>query len=421
LLTCLSPSCKEDKEDKEFTLFKRNPALKSRKGRIIFCRDCTSKFVNERGNTKQALKELCQLVDIPYIESCADGALKQYKNKIKGVSANNQTNIFNCYAKYIGIMNPSYINYSFSDDIRDDNMDGKIEKLKQLKEDLTPDKVLKEKELGSSRRYVLRFLGDDCFTDLEKLSKLIQLKFNEFDLDGGNNARQKKCQLKMHMKKLLDADLVDKEYFGFIYGEEVEENREEKYKQELKNNYDIDTLTEKWGFGYSIEELVAFEKKYQALKNNYPERTALHIEALQTYCRYRVKEEFATAKGAVKEAKDWGDLANKQAQSAKININQLSKSDLTMGLSTFGELVRMVETSVDIIPILPQFKEKPQDKPDFTLWCYVNYVRDLKGLPPAEYNDIYKFYEDRKKEQEKRLDFLSNPSEDGEDDGRSKI
>jgi hypothetical protein len=167
--------------------------------------------------------------------------------------------------------------------------------------------------------------------------------------------------------------------------------------------------------------LVAFEKKYQALKNNYPERTALHIEALQTYCRYRVKEEFATAKGAVKEAKDWGDLANKQAQSAKININQLSKSDLTMGLSTFGELVRMVETSVDIIPILPQFKEKPQDKPDFTLWCYVNYVRDLKGLPPAEYNDIYKFYEDRKKEQEKRLDFLSNPSEDGEDDGRSKI
>src|SRR5690606_34225780 len=105
-------------------------------------------------------------------------------------------------------------------------------------------------------------------------------------------------------------------------------------------------------------------------------------------------------KGDVKDAKDWGALAQKAAQDAKINPSQLSKSDLTDGLDTFGQLVRTVEQAVDIIPILPVFKERPQDKVDFTLLCYINYVRDLKGLPLVEYEEIYKFYEQRKKDYE---------------------
>jgi hypothetical protein len=38
-------------------------------------------------------------------------------------------------------------------------------------------------------------------------------------------------------------------------------------------------------------------------------------------------------------------------------------------------------------------------------------VRDLKGLPPAEYEEIYRFYEDRKKEYENRMDFLKDDEE----------
>lgn len=163
-----------------------------------------------------------------------------------------------------------------------------------------------------------------------------------------------------------------------------------------------DEVMDKWGFGYLPEEYRAFENKYSMLKNNYQEKTAMHTEALLTYIRYRVKEELATAKNDMKAAKDWGVLAQKAAQDAKINPSQLSKSDLSDGLDTFGQLVRSVEQAVDIIPILPVFKERPQDKVDFTIFCYINYIRDLKGLPLAEYEDVYKFYEARKKEFEER-------------------
>jgi hypothetical protein len=187
-------------------------------------------------------------------------------------------------------------------------------------------------------------------------------------------------------------------------------------KATLSNEDDFvltDEIMDKWGFGYTPEEYRFFEKKYKMLRNNYPEKTALHREALLTYIRYRVKEELATAQGDVKNAKEWGALAAKAAQDAKINPSQMSKSDLTDGLDTFGQLVRTVEQAVDIIPILPKFKERPQDKVDFTLWCYINYVRDLKGLPLCEYEDIYRFYEERKKEYEQR--YGKTEEEDGDE------
>lgn len=162
-------------------------------------------------------------------------------------------------------------------------------------------------------------------------------------------------------------------------------------------------LVEKWG-DYPIEEIKLFEKKYQELREHYPERTAMHVEALKIYVRYRVKEELATQKGLYKEAEAWGKLAKDAATSAKINPSQLSKADLSDGLDTFSQLTRSVEQAVDIIEILPKFKERPQDSVDFTIWCYVNYVRDLKGLPPADYKDIYKFYEERKKEYDKLVE-----------------
>lgn len=168
----------------------------------------------------------------------------------------------------------------------------------------------------------------------------------------------------------------------------------------LLSNKDRSRLIDKYGFGYSDEELYAFEKKYEMLKNNYPEKTAMHTEALLTYIRYRVKEEISTARGDVGEAQKWGALADKASERAKINPSQLSKADLSGGLNGFGELTRAVEQAVDIISILPRFKERPQDKVDETLWHYINYVRRLKNLPDAEYSDIWQFYEERRKEYE---------------------
>ena len=181
---------------------------------------------------------------------------------------------------------------------------------------------------------------------------------------------------------------------------------------------DRNRLTERWGYGYTDEELYSFEKKYDLLKNNYPQKTAMHTEALLTYIRYRGKEEMATAKGDVGEAQKWGGLADKASERAKINPSQLSKADLTGGLNGFGELARAVEKAIDIIEILPKFKQQPQDVVDFTLWCYINYCRRMKNLPDTEYKDIYKFYEDRKEEykQNKNREFQFE-DEEGELNG----
>jgi hypothetical protein len=285
--------------------------------------------------------------------------------------------------------------------------------------------------------------------------------FNEF-IDNGKTPKEAIIEL----CKMLDKPFIDEEYTNVInnkkgqdldcddvgiflkhvhmmqwrrrgicrYEHSIFEKKNEEIIQNNKIIYNnnenvindteltITELENKWGFGYKEEELILFEKKYNFLKNNYTGQTNMHIEALQNYVRYRVKEELATAKGNVKDAKDWGALADKAATNAKINPSQLSKSDLTGGLNGFGELTRAVEQAIDIIAILPKFKEKPQDKVDFTLWCYVNYARDLKGLPPCSYKDIYGFYDQRKKEYEKHTSKEDNIFEQSfEEDNSSSI
>ena len=71
----------------------------------------------------------------------------------------------------------------------------------------------------------------------------------------------------------------------------------------------------------------------------------------------------------------------------------ICKADLSDGLSTFSELSQAVEKEVDIIRILPKFKYRPNDALDFNIWCYINYSRELSGLPSVDYEDIYAFYD----------------------------
>ena len=68
------------------------------------------------------------------------------------------------------------------------------------------------------------------------------------------------------------------------------------------------------------------------------------------------------------------------------------------GINNFSDIFKAVEQAVDVIPILPQFKFRPNDAIDFIIWCYINYARDLRGLPQCSYEDVYKFYDQKKKE-----------------------
>ncbi|HEY5588887.1 MAG TPA: hypothetical protein VIK86_08030 [Candidatus Paceibacterota bacterium] len=192
--------------------------------------------------------------------------------------------------------------------------------------------------------------------------------------------------------------------------------REEAQILKANENVITDESILKWGEGYDADEYVSFERKYEFLKNNYPEKTSMHTEALLKYIRYSVKEEISTAKNDVGAAKSWAAMAQTAATSAKINPSQLSAADLQDGLTGFGQLSRAVEQAVDVISILPKFREKPQDKVDFTLLCYINYVRELKGLGSCEYKDIYNFYEQKRKDYENRT-LVEDDIVSGDNDG----
>lgn len=174
-----------------------------------------------------------------------------------------------------------------------------------------------------------------------------------------------------------------------------EENKEVASSDGLNSNFTLtDDILNKWGYGYLPEEYISFEKKYEKLIKNYGEKTALHTEGLLSYIRFRVKEEMATAKGLVKDAKEWGALASKAAQDAKINVSQLSKSDISGGVDVLAQLFEAVETEVGVIPLLPKVLEQPYDDADLIIWSIINYYRRLEDKPKVQYKDIYSFYDE---------------------------
>jgi hypothetical protein len=176
--------------------------------------------------------------------------------------------------------------------------------------------------------------------------------------------------------------------------ENVSNVSENNVNSSFDNFIVTEKIIDKWGFGYSAEEYYNFEKKWSKLIDNYGEKTSLHIEGLKTYIRFRVKEEMATALGNVKDAKDWAGLAKEAATAAKINVSQLSKSDISGGVDLLPQLFEAVESEVGVISILPHLKEQPYDDVDLIIWGIVNYLRRLEDKPRIQYKDIWNFYDE---------------------------
>jgi hypothetical protein len=174
----------------------------------------------------------------------------------------------------------------------------------------------------------------------------------------------------------------------------IETDGEDEGESYSSNFKVTEKIIDKWGYGYKDEEYEQFERKFNKLIKNYGEKTALHTEGLLVYIRFRVKEEMATAKGQVKEAREWGALASKQAQDAKINVSQLSKSDISGGVDVLAQLFEAVETEVGVIPLLPQLIEQPYDDADLIIWATVNYNRRLEDKSKVAYKDIWEFYDE---------------------------
>lgn len=170
-------------------------------------------------------------------------------------------------------------------------------------------------------------------------------------------------------------------------------------KKRIRNNFEIEDMTreqleDKYGVGYTDEEYYCFEKKWRKLADSYGQKTSIHTESLTTYIRFRVKEELSTAKGDVAEATKWGGLAEKAQQSGKLNVSQLSKSDISGGVDLLPQLFEAVEDEVGIIPILPKLKEQPYDDADLIIWAIIEYMQRLEDKPRIAYKDIWNFYDE---------------------------
>lgn len=185
---------------------------------------------------------------------------------------------------------------------------------------------------------------------------------------------------------------------AITFSEKRQKEKEEVYIKQVDDFVVTDDLLDLFGEGYTKTEYRLMKKKYENLKLNYSMQTNLHQEALATYVRFKVKEELATAAGNVGEAEKWSKAAQDAADKAKLTPKQLTQSDLQGGINSFSEIFKAVEQAIDVIPILPRFKTRPNDALDFVIWCYINYARNLQGLPECEYEDVYSFY-DRKKEE----------------------
>lgn len=181
--------------------------------------------------------------------------------------------------------------------------------------------------------------------------------------------------------------------------EDVEKINEDVLANVEINRFKIEDMTHeqlenKYGIGYTDEEYYCFEKKWRKLADSYGQKTSIHTESLTNYIRFRVKEELATANGDVTEATKWGALAEKAQQSGKLNVSQLSKSDISGGIDLVPQLFEAVEDEVGIISILPRLKEQPYDDADLIIWAIMEYYQRLEDKPRIEYKDIWNFYDE---------------------------
>lgn len=211
------------------------------------------------------------------------------------------------------------------------------------------------------------------------------------------------------LRQVANKSYGDSEKEGFVrkqgvqatsvnIGNTVKQTVKDKHYSSIEDFEVTEEIKSLFGDGYDTLEYKKMFDKYEKLKINYTLQTNIHQEALATYVRFKVKEEDATAKGNVDEAKKWYDAAQNAAEKAKLTPKQLTKADLDSGVNSVSELTKAVEQAVDVIKIMPQFKYRPNDAPDFNIWCYVDYERKLNDQPPVSYEDVYSFYDKRREE-----------------------
>ncbi len=245
------------------------------------------------------------------------------------------------------------------------------------------------KEHGYVSEDEVKYHGDDIvklyMKNVNSLRQLSEKSFEDSEKDGF-------IQKRSRILKNANEDI------RMLSNENKVIKKEKKHYSESDDFEITDDIIQLFGDGYTKNEYRKMFEKYEKLKINYTLQTNIHQEALATYVRFKVKEEIATAEGNVDAARKWYDSAQNAAEKAKLTPKQLTKADLDSGINSISELTKALEQAVDVIKILPRFKYRPNDAPDFNIWCYVNYERKLNDQPEATYEDVYAFYDKRKQD-----------------------
>lgn len=411
--------CKKLLDAVNFTKFARNPSLSDREGRVVICKNCCSMLIEQNGNDKNALKEILRLIDIPYLERYADSALDNYSSKMKNthvvikqnafdnsVSTSIETNnlgtsLYTCYTAFAGILPKGYINYSFSDGVRNDD---ELRMLENIKRDNSKDiEEIDSKEVTSAKRHLQKLYGKEIYADMNKLHTAIQLTLNEIALNTHDaNKRQKKFRLKVAVNTLVENEILDKK-FSLLFDDKenaltdnimeikVDEN-DVKNDYDDEENFNFKELKNKWGMDFTKKDLIKFEKKYTEMRKIYGEDA--NEEFLRHACIASVRATECMATNDVDGAKTWMQIFKDITVQGKLAPASLKDSDLNNGIASICDLVKMMEQEVGIISVLPEFKKFPKDDADMVIYCNVQYMRRIKGLPDIKYEDIWDFYED---------------------------
>lgn len=144
-----------------------------------------------------------------------------------------------------------------------------------------------------------------------------------------------------------------------------------------------------YGEGYTAAEYQQMQKTYNCAMQDYPNLTHAQIRLLLRYVRYDAKEHIAIMKNA-SDVDRWSKLANGALAQF---VNACSKTNADNGFSALMEKIGQAENVKDV---LPRFEYRPNDAPDFIIWCYVNYCRRLEGKPEIDFEEIADYYDQAK-------------------------
>ena len=144
-----------------------------------------------------------------------------------------------------------------------------------------------------------------------------------------------------------------------------------------------------FGEGYTEVEYQQMQKTYNCAMQDYPNFTHAQIRLLLRYVRYDAKEHSAMMKNDP-DVDRWSKLASGALAQF---VNACSKTNADNSFSALMEKMKQAESMEDV---LPQFKYRPNDAPDFIIWCYVNYCRRLEGKPEIDFEEIADYYDQAK-------------------------